>query len=165
MRCPYCEDVETKVIDSRPADDNASIRRRRECIACTRRFTTYERIEKTARLVVVKKDGSRVPFNNENVLRGLQVACGKRPISEKAKGAFVAALEDSLHREFEREVQSVEIGRRVANGLREIDHIAYVRYASEYLDFRTIDEFSEAVNDLKKRPPALPNQTPLFDDE
>lgn len=165
MRCPYCEDVETKVIDSRPADDNASIRRRRECIACTRRFTTYERVEKTARLVVVKKDGSRVPFNTENILKGLQVACGKRPISEEAKDAFVAALEDSLHREFEREVPSVEIGRRVANGLREIDHIAYVRYASEYLDFRTIDEFSEAVNDLKNRPPALPNQTPLFDDE
>ena len=165
MRCPYCEDVETKVIDSRPADDNASIRRRHECIACTRRFTTYERVEKTARLVVVKKDGSRVPFNTENILKGLQVACGKRPISEEAKDAFVAALEDSLHREFEREVPSVEIGRRVANGLREIDHIAYVRYASEYLDFRTIDEFSEAVNDLKNRPPALPNQTPLFDDE
>ena len=164
MRCPYCEDIETKVIDSRPADDSASIRRRRECIACNRRFTTYERIEKTARLVVVKKDGSRVPFNAENVLRGLQVACGKRPVSEETKDAFVTALEDSLHREFEKEVPSVEIGQRVANGLREIDHIAYVRYASEHLDFRTLDEFSEAVNELKSRPPTLPNQTPLFEE-
>jgi transcriptional repressor NrdR len=163
VRCPYCEVDETKVIDSRPADESASIRRRRECIACSRRFTTYERIEKTTRLVVVKKDGSRVPFNGENVLRGVQIACGKRPIPEKTKENLVRSLEDSLHREFEKEVASAEIGQRVADRLREIDHIAYVRYASEHLEFRTLDEFSEAVNELKSHPPTLPNQAPLFE--
>ena len=163
MRCPYCEVDETKVIDSRPADESASIRRRRECIACSRRFTTYERIEKTTRLVVVKKDGSRVPFNSENVLRGVQIACGKRPIPEKTKENLIRSLEDSLHREFEKEVASAEIGQRVADRLREIDHIAYVRYASEHLEFRTLDEFSEAVNELKSHPPTLPNQAPLFE--
>lgn len=163
MRCPYCEVDETKVIDSRPADESASIRRRRECIACSRRFTTYERIEKTTRLVVVKKDGSRVPFNSENVLRGVQIACGKRPIPEKTKENLIRSLEDSLHREFEKEVASAEIGQRVADRLREIDHIAYVRYASEHLEFRTLDELSEAVNELKSHPPTLPNQAPLFE--
>lgn len=163
MRCPYCEADETKVIDSRPADDGASIRRRRECLKCVRRFTTYERIEKTARLAVVKKDGSRVPFNAMNLLQGIQAACGKRPISEEMKEAIVRRIEDSLHREFEKEVQSIEIGRRAAGELREVDHIAYVRYASEHLEFRTLDELSEAVNELKNRPQTLPNQEALFD--
>lgn len=163
MRCPYCEADETKVIDSRPADDGASIRRRRECLKCVRRFTTYERIEKTARLAVVKKDGSRVPFNAVNLLQGIQAACGKRPISEEMKESIVRRIEDSLHREFEKEVQSIEIGRRAAGELREVDHIAYVRYASEHLEFRTLDELSEAVNELKNRPQTLPNQEALFD--
>lgn len=163
MRCPYCEAEETKVIDSRPADDGGSIRRRRECLKCIRRFTTYERIEKTTRLAVVKKDGSRVPFNAENLLRGIQAACGKRPISEETKEAIVRSIEDTLHRDFEKEVQSMEIGRRAAGELREVDHIAYVRYASEHLEFRTLDELTDAVNELKSRPKTLPNQEALFE--
>ncbi|MCH2162116.1 MAG: transcriptional regulator NrdR [Phycisphaerales bacterium] len=163
MRCPYCELDDDKVIDSRPADDAASIRRRRECLSCKRRFTTYERIEKTARLVVVKKDGSRVPFNGENLLRGIRAACGKRPIPEDTKEAIVRAVEDELQREFEKEVPSMEVGRRVADALREVDHIAYVRYASEYLEFRNLDELTETVNELKSRPQTLPNQERLFE--
>ncbi len=164
MRCPFCESEDTKVIDSRPADENSSIRRRRECLSCERRFTTYERIEQTARLVVVKKDGSRVPFNHENLLKGIRAACGKRPIPEETKETLVRRLEDALHREFEKEIQSVEIGRRAAAELREVDHIAYVRYASEYLEFRSLDEFTAAVNELQNRPRNLPNQEPLFED-
>lgn len=164
VRCPYCETDETKVIDSRPADEGGSIRRRRECLQCVRRFTTYERIEKTTRLKVVKKDGSRVAFNAENLLRGIQAACGKRPISEETKESIVRRIEDFLHREFEKEVQSIEIGRRAASELREIDHIAYVRYASEHLEFRTLEELSEAVNELKDRPLQLPNQEALFEE-
>ena len=163
MRCPYCETDDDKVIDSRPADDSSSIRRRRECLKCNRRFTTYERIEKTARLVVVKKDGSRVPFNGENLLRGIRAACGKRPIPEDTKEAIVRNVEEELQREFEKEVPSVEVGRRVADALREVDQIAYVRYASEYLEFRTLDELTEAVNELKSRPQSLPNQERLFE--
>ena len=164
MRCPYCESEDTKVIDSRPADENSSIRRRRECLTCERRFTTYERIEQTARLVVVKKDGSRVPFNTDNLLKGIRAACGKRPIPEETKETLVRRLEDSLHREFEKEIHSVEIGRRTAAELREVDHIAYVRYASEYLEFRSLDEFTAAVSELQNRPRNLPNQEPLFED-
>jgi transcriptional repressor NrdR len=163
VRCPYCEIDEDKVIDSRPADDGTSIRRRRECLSCERRFTTYERIEKTARLVVVKKDGTRVPFNTENILRGIHAACGKRPIPEATKESLVRRIEESLQREFEKEIPSMEIGRRVGAALREVDQIAYVRYASEYLEFRTIDDLAETVNELKSRPQALPNQEKLFE--
>ena len=164
MRCPYCETDETKVIDSRPADEGGSIRRRRECLQCERRFTTYERIEKPTRLAVVKKDGSRVPFNAENLLRGIRAACGKRPISEDTKESIARRIEDALHREFEKEVASMEIGRRAASELREVDHIAYVRYASEHLKFQTIEELSDAVDELKNRPLPLPNQEALFEE-
>ena len=160
--CPYCGEDEDKVIDSRASDGGVSVRRRRQCLACGKRFTTYERIEKTARLMVVKKDGSRVPFDGESVLRGLQAACGKRPISEEAKSRIVQETEDEVHREFEREVPSAEIGRRVATRLRDLDAIAYIRYASEYYEFRSLDEFARALTELKSRPRNLPNQRPLF---
>jgi transcriptional repressor NrdR len=150
------------VIDSRASEGGLVIRRRRECLSCHRRFTTYERVEKTHRLMVVKKDGSRVPFNAENILRGVQAACGKRPIPEEVKDDLVQAVEDEVHREFDREVLGEEIGRRVAARLREIDPIAYIRYASEYHDFRNLEEFAEELSDLRSRPPNLPNQQDLF---
>ena len=161
--CPYCSEDDDKVIDSRASENGLSIRRRRECNACTRRYTTYERVEKSARLMVVKKDGSRVPFNPENVLAGVQAACGKRPVPEAAKLRVVQAVEDELHREFDREVPSVEIGRRVVARLRDLDPIAYIRYASEYYSFKTLDELAEELNELQARPRNLPNQTELFD--
>jgi len=160
--CPYCGEDKDKVIDSRASDGGVVVRRRRECLVCEKRFTTYERVERAARLMVVKKDGSRVPFDPQNVLRGIQAACGKRPVSEDAKLQIIREIDEEIHREFEREVPSVEIGQRVVAQLRELDPIAYIRYASEYYDFRTLDDFSEELRELKSRSPNLPNQQPLF---
>lgn len=162
MICPYCGEDNDKVIDSRASDGGLVIRRRRECLACEKRYTTYERVERAARLAVVKRDGSRVAFDQQNVLRGVQSACGKRPVSEEAKLRLVQQVEDEIHREFDREVPSEEIGRRVVAKLREIDPIAYIRYASEYYDFRTLDEFTDELTDLKRRARNLPNQQDLF---
>ncbi|HRP63367.1 MAG TPA: transcriptional regulator NrdR [Phycisphaerales bacterium] len=162
MICPYCGEDNDKVIDSRASDGGLVVRRRRECLACQKRYTTYERVERAARLMVIKKDGTRVPFDAQNVMRGVQLACGKRPVSEEAKQLLVQQIEDEVHREFDREVPSVEIGRRVVFKLREIDPIAYIRYASEYYDFRTLDEFTEELADLKNRARNLPNQQELF---
>ena len=162
MICPYCGAFNDKVIDSRSSDGGLVIRRRRECLACSKRFTTYERVEKTSRLMVVKKDGRREPFNPQKILGSVQAACGKRPIAEDRKSQLAQQVEDEVHREFDREVDSAEIGKRVAVRLREIDQVAYIRYASEYYRFRTVDEFAEEVNVLKSRPVELPNQEPLF---
>lgn len=164
MRCPFCSVDDDRVIDSRSVDGGGSIRRRRECNACGRRFTTYERCEKTARLMVVKKDGSRVPFEAQNILRGLQAACGKRPIPEEAKARLVREVEDEIDREFEREVPSLEIGRRLARRLREIDTVAYIRFVSEYQDFRNIEDFREEIAELQDRPTPVPGQPALFED-
>jgi len=160
--CPYCGRADDRVIDSRASDGGLVIRRRRECLACHRRYTTYERVEKTHRLMVVKKDGSRVPFNAENILQGVQAACGKRPIPEAVKDNLVQEIEDELHREFDREVPSTEVGKRVAARLREIDGIAYIRYASEYYAFGTLEEFAAELSDLQSRVKNLPNQRELF---
>ena len=140
-----------------------AVRRRRACLGCDKRYTTYERVEKTSRLVVVKKDGSRVPFDIQNVIHGLQAACGKRPVPEEVKQRLAEAVDDDLHREFDREVPSSEIGRRVAGKLREIDEIAYIRYASEYYRFGTLEEFVEELSQLQARPRDLPNQQELFE--
>jgi transcriptional repressor NrdR len=160
--CPYCAADNDKVIDSRASDGGLVIRRRRECVVCHKRFTTYERVEKTSRLAVVKKDGRRVPFDQQKILASVQSACGKRPISEETKASLVQQVEDDVHREFDREVESAEIGRRVASRLRGIDQIAYIRFASEYYEFRTLDDFAEELTVLKSRPKDLPNQEPLF---
>jgi len=160
--CPYCAADNDKVIDSRASEGGLVIRRRRECLVCTKRFTTYERVEKTSRLAVVKKDGRRVPFDSLRVLASVQAACGKRPVSEESKAKLVQEVEDAVHREFDREVPSSEIGARVAQRLRTIDQIAYIRYASEYYDFRTLDDLAHELSELKSRPVDLPNQAPLF---
>ncbi len=162
MICPYCSVDKDRVIDSRASEGGLVIRRRRACAACGKRFTTYERVEKTHRLMVVKKDGSRVPFNFHNVLNSLQAACGKRPIPEDVKTALVQTIEEEVHREYDREVPSAELGRRVAARLREIDGIAYIRYASEQHEFHTLDQFAEELNKLQARIPNLPNQGELF---
>ena len=162
MRCPNCSVDDDLVIDSRSIDAGGAIRRRRECNRCGRRYTSYERIEKTARLMVVKKDGSRVPFDSQSVLRGLQAACGKRPIPEEIKLELVRAVEDSVHQDFEREVPSVEIGRRLAIRLRTVDPVAYIRYASEYYDFRNLEDFRVELAELENRPGPAPEQPALF---
>ena len=164
MICPYCSVDNDRVIDSRSADNGYVVRRRRECLGCGKRFTTYERIEKTARLMVVKRDGSRVPFDNEKILAGVQLASGKRAIPEPDKAGLVREVEEEVHREFDREVPSEIIGQRVAAKLRELDEIAYIRYASEYRQFKSLDEFEEELSELRSRVKNLPNQQDLFPD-
>jgi transcriptional repressor NrdR len=162
MLCPYCERDVDKVIDSRPSDGGRSIRRRRECKKCNRRFTTFERVEKTSRLMVIKRDGTRVPFDPEKVLRGLQAACGKRPIPEEIKISLVREVEEELMKIFEREVPSKEVGLRIASQLKAIDPIVYIRYASEYFNFQDLEDLSREVSDLQDEPPVIPTQSDLF---
>jgi len=162
MLCPYCERDVDKVIDSRPSDGGRSIRRRRECKKCNRRFTTFERVEKTSSLMVIKRDGTRVPFDHEKVLKGLQAACGKRPIPEQMKINLVREVEEELIKLFEREVPSKEVGLRVASQLKGIDPIVYIRYASEYFNFQDLEDLSRDVSDLQDEPPVFPTQSDLF---
>ncbi len=162
MRCPYCGKDHDRVIDSRGAEEGDAIRRRRECEACGKRFTTYERVERTERLVVTKRDGTRVPFDADKIFRGVLAACGKRPIPTDKKEQLVKSIEDELHREYEREVESREIGRRVAMRLRELDPIAYIRFASEHYDFRTLEDLEQELDELRNRPPSVPGQPELF---
>lgn len=162
MLCPYCERDEDKVIDSRSSDGGKSIRRRRECQKCNRRFTTFERVEKTSRLMVIKRDGTRVPFDPEKVLKGLQAACGKRAIPEDRKVAIVRDVEEDLMKLFDREVPSKEVGLRVAYQLKSVDQIVYIRYASEYFNFQDLEALSREVSDLQEEPPVIPAQSDLF---
>jgi len=162
--CPYCGDNDDRVIDSRSSEGGSSIRRRRQCNACGKRFTTYERIEETNRLIVIKRDGTRVPFSRENIRRGLLSACGKRPIPEPEKERVVEEVEDELHREFDREVESAEIGQRLATKLRDLDEIAYIRFASEHEQFKSVSDILETVNQLNQRVRDAKNQGRLFDE-
>jgi len=165
MICPACGADEDRVVDSRAADGGHAIRRRRECTRCGHRLTTYERHERASRLVVVKKDGARMPFDRELVLNGVRAACGKRPVPEADKDALVEAVEAQLHREFDREVPSREIGERVASRLRELDEVAYIRYASEYYSFKTLDDLALEVTNLRSRRKDAPGQENLFSGE
>lgn len=164
MICPFCEHNDDKVIDSRASEGGKVVRRRRECLKCHKRFTTYERVEESARLVVVKADGSHVPFNRENVLRGVNAACGKRPVPEDAKQRIVDEVEEELHNEFEREVPSKVIGQKVMVRLRELDEVAYVRFASEYFQFQNVGQLVEELRGLDGRVRDVKDQTKLFDD-
>lgn len=147
MKCPYCDYAGTKVLDSRPANDNKSIRRRRECEKCTRRFTTFEMIEETP-LIVVKKDGSREEFNRDKILRGLIRACEKRPVPVEKLEVIVSEAEKELRTTAQAEVQSREIGELVMMQLYPVDEVAYVRFASVYRQFKDIDMFMKELNSL-----------------
>lgn len=162
--CPACNVDNDKVIDSRASDGGKVIRRRRECLACGRRFTTYERVEFAARLLVVKRDGRRVAFDRENILRGIHAACGKRKIAEATLQKMVDAIEEELHKEFDREVESREVGERVMLRLRDIDEVAYIRFASEYYKFRSVDELKKQLELLDGRVKDVKDQQRLFDD-
>ncbi len=145
MRCPYCSTDNDRVIDSRSAADGFSIRRRRECIDCGRRFTTYERMEETP-LRVVKKDGSRVPFDRGQILKGMLKACEKRPVSMEDLEKITATIERKLTEMFDREVGSKYIGQLVMEALKKLDQVAYVRFASVYREFKDVQQF---VNELR----------------
>lgn len=147
MQCPYCREMDSRVVDSRLAAGGTVTWRRRECDSCKRRFTTYERVEHTLP-TVVKKDGKRVPFDREKVLRSLRIACNKRPVSADALEEHAEALERELAESGEKEVPTLVIGERVMQRLKALDDVAYVRFASVYRSFRDIDEFMVEMNKL-----------------
>ena len=147
MKCPYCGEVDSKVIDSRPADEGASIRRRRECLACQRRFTTYEVMERLP-LVVVKRDGSRQSFDKVKLINGMVRACEKRPVTLSQLESIADDIEQELQSALEREISTVDIGEMVMARLKTVDEVAYVRFASVYRSFKDINTFMEELSKL-----------------
>jgi len=146
MRCPYCQHDETKVVDSRTSQD-MSIRRRRQCLSCERRFTTYERIEES-QVKVVKKDGSRLPFDRTRIRAGIEKACYKRPVSDQQIDQLVGEVEAALYEDGSREVPTMQIGEMVFNALRELDKVAFVRFASVYREFKDVNDFVEELQPM-----------------
>ena len=151
MRCPFCGYSESKVIDSRPADEGASIRRRRECLSCAKRFTTYETMESLP-MVVVKKDGSRQSFDRRKVLGGMIRACEKRPVPLADLERIAGEIEQDLQNSMEREIRTEVIGERVMDRLRSVDQVAYVRFASVYREFKDVETFMRELQGLKEDP-------------
>ncbi|MCL2843616.1 MAG: transcriptional regulator NrdR [Oscillospiraceae bacterium] len=147
MKCPYCAFGESKVIDSRPAEEGVTIRRRRECLSCQKRFTTYETMERLP-LMVAKKDGTRQVFDKEKLVTGLTRACEKRPVSTEAIEAVARDIEQELQNRMEREVTAMQVGELVMDRLRDLDDVAYVRFASVYRQFKDIGTFLDEVNKL-----------------
>ncbi|MBR4158192.1 MAG: transcriptional repressor NrdR [Oscillospiraceae bacterium] len=147
MKCPFCGYAESKVIDSRPADEGASIRRRRECLACQKRFTTYEFMERLP-LIVIKRDGSRQTFDRMKLLNGMIRACEKRPVPMSELESVADAIEQELQNSLEREISTVEIGEKVMAHLKDVDEVAYVRFASVYRQFKDIHTFMEELTKL-----------------
>ena len=147
MRCPYCGHDDSKVIDSRPTEEGVAIRRRRECIKCAQRFTTYEKVESLP-IVVIKKDKTRELFNREKLLAGLTRACEKRPVETSTLDRLVDKIESDLQNTLKREVSTKEIGEKIMEGLKDIDEVAYVRFASVYRQFKDVTTFIAEVNKL-----------------
>ena len=144
MKCPFCRVDNDRVIDSRACQDGFSIRRRRQCLACKRRYTTYERIEEAA-IKVVKKDGSRVPFSREKIKGGLERACWKRPISDRDIEKTVSAIENDVYSSFDTEIESRRLGELVMDHLRDLDEVAFVRFASVYRQFADAEDFVDEL--------------------
>jgi transcriptional repressor NrdR len=161
MRCPKCGCQDDKVIDSRASREGATIRRRRECIACEHRYTTYEAIERP-RLLVLKRDGRAEEFSREKLLSGIEKACQKRPVNQQAIDDLVEQIVEDLSRSFDREVPVGEIGERVMAGLRGLDPVAYVRYASIYRRFEEATDFVQEVKRLEKKNDTLTARLPGF---
>ena len=147
MKCPYCGFKERKVVDSRPADEGSSIRRRRECLSCERRFTTYETMESLP-MVVIKKDGSRQTFDRRKVLNGMIRACEKRPVPLAELERLTDEIEQTLQNSLEREISTETIGEQVMEKLKSVDEVAYVRFASVYRQFKDINTFMAELNKL-----------------
>ncbi len=147
MKCPYCRADNDKVLDSRASQDGFAIRRRRECLACKHRYTTYERIEATT-VKIVKKDGSREAFDHAKLKRGLEKACWKRPVGDDQLESIIASVENELESAFESEVESRQVGELVMQHLRDIDEVAYVRFASVYRQFKDVQDFVEELRPM-----------------
>ena len=148
MRCPSCEHEDSKVIDSRSAEDGMAIRRRRECLECGHRFTTYERLGERP-VIVIKSDGSAEAFDQEKLMRGLLIACAKRPIAPDQIEGLVASIEAELRSLPKGEVRSCDLGDMVLSRLAGLDDVAYIRFASVYKDFQSVEEFSRALRELR----------------
>ena len=147
MKCRYCSSTESKVVDSRPTEDGTSIRRRRECINCGKRFTTYEKIEEIP-IMVIKKDGTREPFDSEKILSGVRKACEKRPVSIADMELLVDNVVREVFNSLEQEVKSEAIGEMVMSRLKDLDEVAYVRFASVYRQFKDIDSFKRELDKI-----------------
>lgn len=150
MKCPFCNAIDTKVIDSRPADDNSSIRRRRQCESCGKRFTTYEKLE-TMPLMVIKKDDSREAYNRSKILAGVLHSCHKRPVSSQQIEKMVDEIENQIFNMEEKEVPTSVIGELVMKKLQAVDEVAYVRFASVYREFKDMNTFMEEIGKLLKK--------------
>ena len=150
MRCPFCRLDNDRVIDSRASEDGFSIRRRRECLTCKRRYTTYERMEEME-IKVVKKDGVREPFNRDKIKQGLAKACWKRAISDEQVETLISAVEGDIYAEFEAEVESREIGELVMQRLAQLDQVAFVRFASVYREFKDVRDFVDELQPMLKK--------------
>jgi transcriptional repressor NrdR len=163
VRCPFCKEDQDKVIDSRSSDAGRVIRRRRQCLVCNRRFTTYEKTGENIKLHVVKKDKSRVPYDRDKIIIGLQKACYKRPVSAEQIQQIADKTEEDIFRRFEREVTSAFIGDCVMKHLRDVDKVAYIRFASVYREFKDagelLDEVSKAIQENEST-----EQLKLFDE-
>jgi len=162
VRCPFCKEDRDKVVDSRSSDSGRVIRRRRQCLVCKRRFTTYEKTGESFKLNVVKKDKSRVPYDRDKIIGGLQKACYKRPISAEQIQQIADKAEEDILRNFDKEVSSVFIGESVMRRLRAIDKVAYIRFASVYRDFRDAGELIEEVSRVIREAEPM-EQLKLFD--
>ena len=163
MKCPFCKEDQDRVIDSRSSDNGRVIRRRRQCLVCKRRFTTYEKVNEDFRLFVVKKDNSRVPYDREKVISGLEKACYKRPVSAEDILQIADKAEETIFRSFDKEVSSAFIGESVMKQLRRVDKVAYIRFASIYRDFRDAGELIQEVSrEIKETEPIT--QLTLFDE-
>jgi transcriptional repressor NrdR len=149
MKCPQCGHMEDKVVDSRTAKDGEAIRRRRECLACGKRFTTYEYIEKTP-LMVIKRDGRREAYNREKLLTGLLKACEKRPVSREQLDRLVDEVESATFGKFKNEIRSTDLGNEVIERLQALDEVAYVRFASVYRQFRDVGQFMSEIKNIIK---------------
>ena len=150
MKCPFCDDVEDKVVDSRMAKEGEVIRRRRECLSCKRRYTTYERVEETMP-AVVKKDGRREPFDRSKIVSGLKKACEKRPISTATTETVTDRIEKRIQDMGETEIVSTAVGEEVMKELSQLDQVAYVRFASVYREFKDIDQFMDEIKSLAQQ--------------
>jgi len=165
MQCPFCGQDNDKVVDSRSSEGGRVVRRRRECLACERRYTTYERPEESIRLNVIKKDGSREPYDREKVIIGLQKACYKRPVTDEQIRGVLDAAEEDIFRSCDKEVPSEFIGDLISRHLRQIDKIAYVRFASVYRQFADVGELIHEAQEIDRASRPGPGQKELFKDE
>jgi len=165
MQCPFCGKDKDKVVDSRSSEGGRAVRRRRQCLLCGKRFTTYERPEEALRVAVIKKDGSREPYERRKLIDGLQKACYKRPVTDERLRQVVEAVEEEIFRNFDREVPSSFIGDAVIKQLRDVDKIAYLRFASVYREFKEVGELIDVAEEVKDAPVVGPDQSKLFDNK